>query len=427
MKTKGKKLFFVSIIMIVVILMISGPFFISYFYLPTQVRIFAGEEHLFNFEMPFEASFKSDVTKLQLEDANHKPIKDEKVNLSKPFYMTIKDEGNLDVKLSLGFIPLKTVAVEAVPYEELIPCGAIVGIRVNTDGILVLGVGNFEVEGKNISPAKGIIEPGDVILSCNGETLNEKEDLKRAIEKSEGKAISLKLKRNNEIKEASLVPVYSPLDDNYKVGLWIRDSIQGIGTITYVTPETKNFGALGHGITDSETKKLMPIREGNVVGANITQIKKGARGQPGEISGIIDYEKEVYGEVVDNTPLGIFGTLNKNFTDTLPFSPMPIALQDKVHEGKASILADLTQEGPTLYEVEIQKVSKYSNAPSKGMVIKITDEKLLALTSGIVQGMSGSPIIQDGQLVGAVTHVFIQDPTRGYGIFIENMINNDKR
>ncbi|WP_054739190.1 SpoIVB peptidase [Cellulosilyticum ruminicola] len=427
MKTKGKKLFFVSVIIIVVILMISSPFLISYFYLPTQVRIFAGEEHLFNFEMPFEASFKSDVKKLHLEDVNHKPIQDEKVNLSKPFYMTINDEGNLDVKLSLGFIPLKTVAVEAVPYEKLIPCGEIVGIHVSTDGILVLGVGDFEVNGRNISPAKGIIEPGDVILSCNNEVLNEKEDLKVAIEQSKGKIINLEIKRNKEIKQVDLVPVYSPIDDSYKVGLWIRDSIQGIGTITYVTPESRNFGALGHGITDSETKKLMPIREGNVVNASITQIKKGTKGQPGEISGIIDYEKEVYGEVIENTSLGIFGTLNKKFSDSLTFSPMPIALQDKVHEGKASILADLTQDGPTLYEVEIQKVSKYSNAPSKGMVIKITDEKLLSLTSGIVQGMSGSPIIQDGQLVGAVTHVFIQDPTRGYGIFIENMINNDKR
>lgn len=253
-----------------------------------------------------------------------------------------------------------------MPYEKLIPCGEIVGIHVSTDGILVLGVGDFEVNGRNISPAKGIIEPGDVILSCNNEVLNEKEDLKVAIEQSKGKIINLEIKRNKEIKQVDLVPVYSPIDDSYKVGLWIRDSIQGIGTITYVTPESRNFGALGHGITDSETKKLMPIREGNVVNASITQIKKGTKGQPGEISGIIDYEKEVYGEVIENTSLGIFGTLNKKFSDSLTFSPMPIALQDKVHEGKASILADLTQDGPTLYEVEIQKVSKYSNAPSKG-------------------------------------------------------------
>lgn len=427
MKTKGKKLFFISIIMTVVILMISGPFLISYFYLPTQIRIFAGEEHLFNFEMPFKASFKSDVTHLQLEDANHMPIEDDKVNLSKPFYMTVADEGNLDVKLSLGFIPLKTVAVEAVPYEELIPCGSIVGIRVNMDGILVLGIGSFETEEKSISPCKGIIEPGDIILSCNGKVLNEKEDLKSAVEASKGEPIQVTIKRNDEILEKSLMPAYSPTDDVYKIGLWIRDSIQGIGTITYVAPETGDFGALGHGITDSETKKLMPIKEGNVVNANITQIKKGSKGKPGEISGIIDYDKEVYGEVLENTSLGIFGTLNDSFTEELDFSPMPIALQDKVHEGKASILADLTQDGPQLYDVEIQKVAKYSNAPSKGMVIKITDEKLLTLTSGIVQGMSGSPIIQDDKLVGAVTHVFIQDPTRGYGIFIENMLNTDKR
>nr|WP_303243887.1 SpoIVB peptidase [uncultured Cellulosilyticum sp.] len=427
MKSRGKKLIFISIITIVITLMISGPFLISYFCLPTQVRIVAGEEHLFNFSIPFRASFKSDTT-LQLENADHTPIQNDNVNLSKPFYMRVEDEGSLDVKLSFfGLIPLKTVSVEAVPYEEVIPCGEIVGIRVNMDGILVLGVGSFETDGKNSSPCKGIIEPGDIILSCNDKALEEKEDLKKAVEASKGKPIKVTLKRNDEIIEETLTPMYSPSDDVYKIGLWIRDSIQGIGTITYVAPKTGEFGALGHGITDSETKKLMPIREGDIVNTNITQIKKGAKGQPGEISGIIDYDKDVYGEVLDNTPLGIFGTLNDSFTEELSFSPMPIAFQDEVHEGKASILADLTQDGPQRYDVEIQKVTKYSSAPSKGMVIKITDEKLLSLTSGIVQGMSGSPIIQDDKLVGAVTHVFIQDPTRGYGIFIENMLNNDKR
>ncbi len=427
MKARGKKLFFISIITIVITLMVSGPFLISYFYLPTQVRIIAGEEHLFNFSIPIKASFKGDSS-LQLSNVDHTLIQDNNINLSKPFYMTVVDEGKLDVKLSFfGLIPLKTVAVEAIPYEEVIPCGEIVGIRVNMEGILVLGVGSFEAEGKSISPCKGIVEPGDIILSCNDKELQEKEDLKKAVEASKGKSLKLTIKRNDELLEKMLMPVYSPSDDVYKIGLWIRDSIQGIGTITYVEPKSGEFGALGHGITDSETKKLMPVREGDIVNTNITQIKKGSKGKPGEISGIIDYDKEVYGEVLENTPLGIFGTLNESFTEDLSFSPMPIAFQDEVHEGKASILADLTQEGPQLYDVEIQKVSKYSSAPSKGMVIKIIDEKLLSLTSGIVQGMSGSPIIQDDKLVGAVTHVFIQDPARGYGIFIENMINNDKR
>ena len=427
MKVKHKKLFFIGIISIVFSLMISSPFLISYFSLPTTVHIIAGKEHLFNFAIPFKASIQGDNI-LQLEEADHTPIEDAYVDLSKPFYMTVSDQGDLNVKLSFfGLIPIKTVAVEAVPYEEVIPCGEIVGIRVNMDGILVLGVGNFTVEDKEISPCKGIIEAGDILLTCNGNVLEEKEDFRKYIEASKGESVTVTLKRDDEILEKILNPVYFPDEDTYKIGLWIRDSIQGIGTVTYVEPKTGYFGALGHGITDAETKKLMPIKEGEVVCTNITQIKKGLKGTPGEISGIIDVDEEIYGEVVENTALGIFGTLNDNFTEELAYSPMPIAFQDEVHEGKATILADLTQEGPMPYEVEIQKVAKYSSAPSKGMVIKITDPKLLELTSGIVQGMSGSPIIQDGKLIGAVTHVFIQDPTRGYGIFIENMLNNDKR
>ena len=427
MKAEGKKLFLIGIMSIVVTLAVSSPFLISYFCLPNTVHIIAGKEHLFNFEIPFKANIQGS-TILQLEQVDHTPIENDEVDLRKPFYMTMDGQGDVNVQLSFfGLIPVKTVAVEAVPYEEVIPCGEIVGIRVNMDGILVLGVGNFSVDNKDISPCKGVIEVGDILLTCNDKVLETKEDLRDCIEDSEGETLNITLQRGEDVLEKVLTPIYSPDDGVYKVGLWIRDSIQGIGTVTYVVPSTGEFGALGHGITDSETKKLMPIREGDVVCTNITKIKKGIKGKPGEISGIIDIDQEVYGEVAENTALGIFGTLNDSFTEELTYSPMPIAFQDEVYEGKATILADLTQDGPKAYEVEIQKVAKYSNAPSKGMVIKITDEKLLSLTNGIVQGMSGSPIIQDGKLVGAVTHVFIQDPTRGYGIFIENMLNNDRR
>ena len=295
-------------------------------------------------------------------------------------------------------------------------------------GILVLGVGEFEIEGKIVAPCRGFVEPGDMILKCNGIDLKTKEDLRNIVEKSKMVPLKLTLLRNKEIKEVTVHPSYSMFDNEYKIGLWIRDSTQGIGTLTYIDPETGAFGALGHGITDTDTKKLMPIRDGNIITTTITHIKKGKKGIPGEISGIIEYsDKNIIGQVSNNTSIGIYGELDKSITKDINYHKVPIAFQDEVHEGKATILVDLTNHKVQEYEVTIQKVSRYSNEPAKGMIIKIVDPRLLSLTNGIIQGMSGSPILQDGKLIGAVTHVFIQDPTRGYGIFIENMINNEKR
>ena len=226
--------------------------------------------------------------------------------------------------------------------------------------------------------------------------------------------------------QTEIVPIYSEKDNEYKIGTWIKDGTQGIGTLTYVDPETLDFGALGHGITDSDLKKLIPIKQGEITKASITSIKKGEKGEPGEISGIIEYsDPSIIGSVSQNTSLGIFGKINDNGVDYLCHKKIPVAFQNEVHEGKATILASITGEGVGEYEVYVQKVAQYSTEPTKGMIVKITDERLLDLTHGIVQGMSGSPIIQDGKLIGAITHVFVQDPTKGYGIFIENMLNTD--
>ncbi len=428
MRHRKKKLCFVSFIFLVIGMIVSSPIIISHFYLPREVKLIAGKEHIFNFDIPLKASImKSNA--ITVKGEHNDSIDTDSISLNKPLKVSMDEAGKTDVTLSLlGFIPLRTVSIEAVPDREVIPCGKIVGIKVDTKGILVLGVGQFEIEGKTASPCKGIIEPGDMILKCNDIELKAKEDLRDIIETSKKETVKLTILRNKEIKDVIVKPSYSIFDNEYKIGLWIRDSTQGIGTLTYIDPKTGNFGALGHGITDTDTKKLMPIREGNIIYTTITHIKKGKKGIPGEISGIIEYDdKNIIGEVSNNTPIGIYGKLDKSVIETLDHPSIPIAFQDEVHEGKASVLVALTGERPEEYEVFIQKVSKYSNEPAKGMIIKIVDERLLGLTNGIIQGMSGSPILQDGKLIGAVTHVFIQDPTRGYGIFIENMINNEKR
>lgn len=414
-------------ISLVICLIISSPIIISHYYLPKEVKLIVGKEHIFNFAIPLKASLLKDQI-ITVKGEHDHVINTDSISLNKPLYVSMNEVGKTDITLSfMGVIPLKTVSIEAIPNREVIPCGKIVGIKVDTKGILVLGVGQFEIEGKIVSPCKGFVQPGDMILKCNDTELKTKEDLRDIIEASPEEKIKLTILRNKEIKEVQVQPLYSVFDNEYKIGLWIRDSTQGIGTLTYIDPKTGAFGALGHGITDTDTKKLMPIREGNIITTTITHIKKGKKGIPGEISGIIEYEdKNIIGEVSNNTPIGIYGELDKDIIQSIEDKKVPIAFQDEVHEGKASILVDLTNNEVQEYEVYIQKVSKYSNEPAKGMIIKIVDEKLLSLTNGIIQGMSGSPILQDGKLIGAVTHVFIQDPTRGYGIFIENMINNEK-
>jgi stage IV sporulation protein B len=409
-------------------MIVCSPIIISYYYLPEEVKLIAGKEHILNFDIPLKASVLKDKA-ITVKGEHNNIISTGSISLNKPLYVSMDEAGRTDVTVSLlGFIPLKTVSVEAIPDREVIPCGKIVGIKIDTKGILVLGVGQFEIEGKVVAPCKGLIEPGDMILKCNDTELKTKEDLRDIVETSKTQGLKLTVLRNKEIKQVTIYPKYSMFDNEYKIGLWIRDSTQGIGTLTYIDPKTGSFGALGHGITDTDTKKLMPIRDGNIITTTITHIKKGKKGIPGEISGIIDYsDKNIIGDVRDNTSIGIYGELDQSITEDINYHKVPIAFQDEVHEGKASILVDLTNDKVQEYEVYIQKVSKYSNEPAKGMVIKIVDERLLKLTNGIIQGMSGSPILQDGKLIGAVTHVFIQDPTRGYGIFIENMINNEKR
>lgn len=428
MRHRKKRVVFICFIVLVLGMVVASPIIISYYYLPKEVKLIVGKDHVFNFDIPLKANVlkgKMITVKSEYNDI----INAGSVSLNKPLHVSMEEPGKTDVTLSLlGLIPLKTVSVEAVPDREVIPCGKVVGIKIDTKGILVLGVGQFEIQGKTVAPCKGLIEPGDMILKCNGIELKTKEDLKESIETSKTGTVSLTVLRNKEIKEVTVHPLYSLFDNEYKIGLWIRDSTQGIGTLTYVDPKTGSFGALGHGITDTDTKKLMPIRDGEIITTTITHITKGKKGIPGEISGIIEYDdKNIIGEVINNTSIGIYGELDKSITKDIQYHKVPIAFQDEVHEGKATILVDLIDNQIQEYDVMIQKVSKYSNEPAKGMIIKIVDDRLLNITNGIIQGMSGSPILQDGKLIGAVTHVFIQDPTRGYGIFIENMINNEKR
>lgn len=319
----------------------------------------------------------------------------------------------------LDMFYLKDVQVETADEKWVSVCGMPAGLYMETEGVLVVDTG--EITGKDgvqAEPAEHIAKSGDYILEVNGTPVFGKKDLIKNIEASHGETVELLVNRNGEQIPLSISPVLDQ-NDEYKLGLWVRDNTQGIGTMTYID-ENGKFGALGHGISDTDTGELLDISEGELYEAEIVSIKKGAKGMPGELSGYIEYEQEKkIGTIEKNTELGIFGEVFD--VKRLPHKKVMVGYQQEVKEGKAKLLTNLNKEVKT-YDIEITEIYRNKSKTNKAFEIQVTDPKLLEETGGIVQGMSGSPILQDGKLIGAVTHVFVQDSSKGYGIFIENML-----
>ena len=321
-----------------------------------------------------------------------------------------------------GMIPVKIMEVSVVRRQELIPGGIPVGVYVETDGVFVIGTGEIETEyGQMESPVKNILKTGDYIVRAGGIQIASKQGLIKFMEDFQGEELILGIRRNEEYLEVAVRPVTGT--NGAQLGVWVRDDTQGVGTLTYVSMDQK-FGALGHGISDVDSELLMEVSEGKLYDCEIFEITKGQRGTPGKLSGKIVYSPDnLFGNVTGNLSGGIYGTANNRLMQRLECEPMPIALKQEVSEGEAVILSSVSGELKE-YRVEIKKLHRGEDDVNKGMELTVIDSELLALTGGIVQGMSGSPIIQDGKLVGAVTHVLVNDPTRGYGIFIENMLEH---
>ena len=314
------------------------------------------------------------------------------------------------------------VSTSRLANDTVIPGGMPIGIYMKTDGVLVLTVDEvMGKDGNKYSPARHIVKEGDYIIELNGEIISAKRELIEALEKKGNSDMTLKLRRDEEIVEVSLKPVLCE-DEKYRLGIWVRDSVQGLGTITYLTTENE-FAALGHGIHDSDTNELLNMKYGKIYQTRILRIKKGEKGNPGGMEGVIAYNRfNILGTVQTNTEVGIYGTVNDMSRVTDDVETVAICSKKDVEIGPAVIRCTLDGEVEE-FDVEIVKINYFAKEANKGMTIEVTDERLLAKTGGIVQGMSGSPIIQDGKLVGAVTHVLVNDPTRGYGIFIENMLD----
>lgn len=337
-----------------------------------------------------------------------------------PETIDVSDRGSYQIPCSLlGMLPLKTVQVETVEEQWVYASGTPVGLYMETQGVLIVDTGEITNQsGITQEPAKNIVQPGDYILKVNGKAVARKRELITEIENCRGENVELLVNRKGEEIPLSLAPVLTQ-EEEYKLGIWVRDNTQGIGTMTYVD-QGGRFGALGHGISDTDTGELLDVSGGELYQAQIISIIRGTQGVPGELSGYIEYEEEKkIGTIEQNTDIGIFGQI---FSDS-QFSreKMMIGYKQEVKEGKAQILMQI--EGKVeYYDIEITEIYSSQQNTNKSFQIQVTDPDLLAKTGGIVQGMSGSPILQNGKLVGAVTHVFVQDSSKGYGIFIENML-----
>ena len=292
------------------------------------------------------------------------------------------------------------------------------GAKISSKGLTVVKFSETEGEKASSAYLAGIRQ-GDIITKINGININTIEDFVGMVNKSGGNELKITVIRNNNEMVFSVVPKYSTDDGKYKTGIWVKDSTSGIGTVTFITPETNAFGGLGHAICDTVSGKIVPFSRGIVMNVSINGVIKGQTGIAGELKG--NFEAKKIGNLIKNCECGVFGILADN-TVVSPEGLVSVCDMSSVREGEAYIWCTLDQSGPQKYKIEITNID-HSGATTKNFRIKVTDPKLLEKSGGIVQGMSGSPIIQNGKLVGAVTHVLINDPTQGYGIFIENMLN----
>ena len=341
---------------------------------------------------------------------------------------TINKIGNETLSVSLfDKLFIKSVDVSVLPRTTVIPVGNIAGVKLYTNGVLVVGMSEIEGEdSKTYKPYENTgIEEGDMIVKINNNLISSTDDLIEKVNMSKGEKVEIEYIHDEETKECSITPVKTSKEE-YKLGLWVRDSAAGVGTVTFYEPSTQRFGALGHGITDIDTGDLLNIASGEFVTAQVLNIKKGENGNPGKIQGTVE-EQETIGDITKNTEFGIYGKIQDLSSLNIDTSKeMEVAMREEIELGKATILCSLDNQTVKEYEIEITKIYRDNNYNNKSMEIKVTDEELIEKTGGIIQGMSGSPIIQNGKFIGAVTHVLVNSSTEGYAIFGDLMLKQSK-
>ena len=390
-KKKRLKVFFLETAVVIAIMLVECSV-----YFPKEIHLFSGER--------LESRQGSSYT------------------LDAPVSVNLQAIGEYEASVKLfGLIPVKKVAVDVAESKSVVPGGKTVGIKLFTHGLMCVGTEVLTGQDGLVVDAKkqGDLRSADMILQADGTVLHTVEQFGKLVEQSAGKEMVLTIERGGEKRDVPLRAVKTK--DGYKLGIWVRDSTAGIGTVTFIDPASGVYGALGHPITDVDTGAVMPVEQGSISTTEIVDVKKGERGAPGELCGLFAQSHADVGVILKNSSRGIYGAVESAEGLGIAQMAVPVASASQIKTGKAQIYANVDGDKVEMFQVEITKIMKHA-ADDKNMVVKITDERLKNRTGGIVQGMSGSPVIQNGKLVGAVTHVFVNDPTRGYGIFIENML-----
>lgn len=387
----------------VFLLIICTTVFGMLFYLnqtvSTSYKVHAGEKLNLNSKIPITAMYNT--------------VSLSGTNLTKQ----IGSNFNVDLKM-LGIFPLSTVEVQVVDDMYVAVMGSLFGIRIYTDGVMIVAITDVDGPTGSVSPARstGLVK-GDVIISIDDVNVYSNEQVSKIIEQSNGSKMKLTILRENKKMTVYLTPVQSVETGLYRAGLWVRDSSAGIGTLTFYSPSTGIICGLGHGICDSDTGVLLPLNSGQLVGAKLLSLEKGKIGAPGELKG--RFTSEIIASLDKNCEMGVYGTLMCN----IKMSDLTrIALKQEIIDGPAQILCTVDESGPAAYSCTVKRKANANNSNTQNLIVTVTDERLLEKTGGIIQGMSGSPILQNGKLIGSVTHVLIDDPTTGYGIYAENML-----
>ncbi|MEN6412546.1 MAG: SpoIVB peptidase [Veillonellales bacterium] len=410
-------------IAILIIAFCLSPQFRHIYSLPPHMRIMEGESALFTVSLPLTVTMSHPDHEQSIRLQSYTPAS----VLSRPVALEPVKIGKAIVEFKLlGLVPIRTVEVDVIPPITLIPGGHSIGVMLHSHGVIVVGNSPVQMaDGQYATPAKNAgINIGDVILSINGTPVQSDGQVAEIIDSSgkDNRSLDLLLKRGEDQVHITLAPVLCNDTKRFRIGLFVRDSAAGVGTLTFYEPKSRTYGALGHIITDSDTNQPIDCDQGKIVLATVSGIQQGKRGQPGEKIGMFIEEDQLVGDIKKNTPFGIYGQLSNNLSNGLYSEGIPIASMNQVQTGAAEMLTVVDGQKIESFAIEIQKINLQDIPEGKGMVIKITDSRLMEKTGGIVQGMSGSPIIQNGKIIGAVTHVFVHDPTKGYGCFIDWML-----
>ncbi len=393
---------FILLILLIYILAIDS--------IPEHITVFQGESINFNMLYGMNMSGKANEQTIAVASNQDNSI--------------TTNVGNAKLELSLlDTIKLKEVSVDILPKTKVIPVGSVAGLKLYTSGVLVVGMSEIEGQDRKMYRpyAETNIQEGDTIIAVNDTPITTTEELTTEVNKSNGNTLKLQYMHKEETMQCSITPIKTG-NSEYKLGLWVRDSAAGVGTVTFYEPTTGGFAALGHGLVDIDTEELIQISSGEFVTTNILRINKGEKGNPGKIQGTLDKQKKI-GNISKNTPFGIYGKVENISTLNLSASnEMEVATRNEIQLGKAEILCSLENGKIEKFEIEIEQIFPQNNYDNKSMKIKVTDENLIEKTGGIIQGMSGSPIIQNGKFIGAITHVLVNEPLEGYAVFGDIMV-----